>query len=793
MKGMFPMLKKISDALKSINKKNDNNAGSSVILVIMTIAFVGALVAIITYMSYYNHLMKYGDRHSKDNFYTVESALDEINMGLQRDISDAMAESYTATSKLSDKSVLEKDTLFKEKMKNNLQDKLKFSSSDLDHYQVNRLTMFLDKTRYNPSTGVGAVILTSDAEAKMETEDDKLVLKDVYIQYKDEYGYVSMLRTDIVLGFPDITFASNKEVPDLEEYALIANVRLETESSTRTNVAGNVYGGTEGIFSENFSQLIFRPCTGRTYSVVVAEKIKASNGANDVNSIITGEGSQLWTNGIEVDSSNVSFESDTYVADDLTVEGKNSQVVLKGNYYGYGNGYGNAAVSSSILINGAKTRLDMTGLRSLMLMGHAYVGASHYDPNTTDASDYVEDASTITDDDTDMLPNNDDLVLGQSVAVKSDQLMYMVPVECMGYEGDTQVLAKNPLTLSEYNTLTKTEKIDSLGNVVRDAYGNPVLQYDVVRLDKVFTKLGKSVNAYGVSYQPVFRKINGSILVYYYMSFNSEAMANKFFKDYYTADKEALDAYIKEYIADFKWNSDLGVKAADGSVSNPLHLAGNLVSFDTRGNAFLKSDTTVEDVEDIATINSTIEGFADTYTALSTKLMFNKNSLTSTEIGRTVFENIVVDDDDFDSIVPDGTWMEFSNTVSGGAADVKALIVNNKGYATFTIDSTNAENLYFVVATGDVRINVSEFHGLVISGGTISVSPLCINILAYAENVIKAMNCRNASDTYFAADVLLDKEAYLNYTSDSEEDDVVDEEGHIRIGKLIHYENWKKE
>ncbi|MBQ7065633.1 MAG: Rpn family recombination-promoting nuclease/putative transposase [Lachnospiraceae bacterium] len=786
------MLRAILEKFKKTKGKCNDNTGSSVILVIMTIAFVGTLVAIVTYMSYYNHLMKYSDRSSKENFYTVETALDEINMGLQREISNAMAESYTATTKLSDKTVTEKDTLFKEYMKNNLQQKLKFSSSDLDHYQVNRLIMYLDKTRYDTSSGVGAVILTTDAEAEMKTEDDKLILKNVHIQYKDTRGYVSILKTDIVMGFPDITFASNKEVPDLEEYCLISNVRLETEASTRTEVVGNVYGGTEGIFSENFSQLLFKPTTGRSYSLVIADKISAINGTRGVNSIITAEGSQVWAKGIDVDSSDILLESNTYIADDLTVEGKNSGVVLKGNYYGYGNGHGNAAVSSSILINGAKTRMDMSQLNSLMLMGHAYVGASHYDANTTEASDYVEDASEITDDDTDLVPNNEDLILGQSVAVKSDQLMYMVPLECMGYEGETQVLAKNPITLSEYNTLTKTEKKDSRGNVVVDSYGNPVLRYDVVRLDKVCAKLGKSVNSYGVTYQPVFRKVNGSILVYYYMSFNSESMANKFFEDYYTADKVALDDYIKEYISDFKWNSDLGVKAADGSVSNPLHLAGNLVSFDNRGTAYLKSDTTAEDVEDIAAINATISEYSERYMALSTKLMFNKGSLSATEIGRTVFENIVVDQIQFDAIVPPGDEMVFNKTEAGVAADVKAMIVNNKGYETFVIDSDNAEDLYLVVATGDVRVNVSKFNGLIISGGTVSISPICINISAFAENVIKAMNCKNDAGTNFAADVLIDRDAYLNYTSTSEED-VVDENGHIQIGKLIHYENWKKE
>lgn len=781
------MLEIISNAYAKVKKKHNNNQGSSVILVVMTVAFVGMLVAIITYMSYYNYMMKYGDRSAKNSFYTVETALDEINMGLQREMSDSMAECYAEVNKISDKSVTEKETLFKEKIRDNLEAKLRFSTTDTGHYLVNKLTLYLDKTRYNTATRVGAVILTTDADAVMKVEDDMLTLKDVYIEYTDERGYVSMLKTDIVIEYPDITFVSSKDIPDIETYSMIANVRLQTESSTKTQINGNVYGGYEGIYSSNYSQLVFGSGDG-TIHRIIAEKLTAENGGSGNTSVITRTGNQLWVGGIDVTSSAISLEDNTYVLDDLTIEGKNSKVTLKGNYFGYGNGYGDASKSSSILINGAKTTLDMSGLGSLMLMGHAYVGATHYNANTADDSDYVEDTSTITANPTDTVPlNSEDLALGQSVAVKSDQLMYMVPIECMGYEGNVQVLAKNPISLSEYNLLTKTYATDATGNVVTDAAGNPVLKYKVVSLDKVCSKLGKSVNSYGASYQPVFRKVNGSILVYYYMVFNSESMANKFFRDYYTADKEALDAYIKEYVTDFKWNNSLG------SGTSELHLAGNLIHYDNLGRATLASDTTVADVGDISTLTTTIEGYNDTYTALSKKLLLSKDTLTTEELGRTLFENIVVSSSEFASLVPLGTTMTFNNSSTGESTLIKALLVNNEGGSTFEINDTNSDDLYLVIATGDVRVNVSEFNGLILAGGEISISPICIKMEADEEKVKKALNCKDVvTGNYYAADVLRDRDAYLNYTSSTADDDKVDESGFIAIDKLIHYENWTK-
>lgn len=756
--------------LRKKKMKKLNNEGSSIILVIVTVAFISMLVASVVYMAYYNYLMKNSDRSAKNNFYTAETVLDEINMGLQRELSDAMAEAYTKTSKLSGISVEEKEGRFQDEILQSLKEKLKMPTND-GFYQVNKLILYLDKTRYDVATGTGAEILTTDGEAVLvSTEPDRLTLKDVYVQYTDQRGYVSRVKTDIVIGFPDIKFVSNKMVPDIENYCLIANVRLVTESSTVTEITGSVYGGYEGIFSVDHSQLTFKGTNAGKVNIV-ANSVNVENSSLRADGFVADKGSELWTGGINVTSANISLKDTTYVADDLTVEGRDSNILIAGGYFGYGRTNGKAEGSSSILINGANTSLDMSEVQNLFLLGHAYVGARHYDPNLTGDSDYVEDADSITTNPTDPFPRNEDFMLGQSVAVKSDQLMYMVPVECMGYEGNVQVLAKNPITLEEYNMLTKTTVSST----------DKTLKYTAVRLDKMIAKLGKPANNYGVSCRPVFRRVNGSILVYYYLVFNSETMANRFFTDYYNADKEALDAYIKEYIASFRFNESI----------TDLHLAGNLVHFNHAGVAVLRPDTAAKDVDGIADLNTTTDKWVDCYAALSAKLLKEKTYLSATELGKTVYENIIVSETEFNNVVPSGV-KEFNNSVGAEPATIRALVVNNAGDDhPFEINSSNSENLYLVIANGDVRVNVRQYNGLVIAGGTITLSPACKEIIPFAENVIKALNCKDSTETYCAGDVLKDKDAYLNYTAE-EDEKLVDENGYINIEKLIHYENWNK-
>ncbi len=111
---MASMIKKRSGLKK-------NNRGSSILLVIIAIAFVGTLATILVYSTYYNYLMKHTDRSAKGNFYTAETALNEINAGLQQIVSNAMKESYTYTMQNGvDRDAIGKQKLFSEKYKKTL-------------------------------------------------------------------------------------------------------------------------------------------------------------------------------------------------------------------------------------------------------------------------------------------------------------------------------------------------------------------------------------------------------------------------------------------------------------------------------------------------------------------------------------------------------------------------------------------------------------------------------------------------------------------------------------------------
>lgn len=807
------MFQKVSKILEAMKKKQYHNEGASLLMVIIMVSFVGVLVSVVVYGSYYNFYMKYGDRSAKDNFYTVETALNEINIGLQRELSDSMSVSYMKVSKRGELTVQEKEDEFKKELYRSVWEKLRYvepsSTAVTGKYRVDKLTLYLDKTRYDTATQTGAMVLTKKDDALLEydpTGSSKLVLKNVSLQYTDPRGYVSMLDTDISIIMPEISFVSGKEMPDIENYSTIAHVSFDTEPSTALTINGNLYvGGADdahgvpgAMFSKNHSSLRFGNGSGAQHRVI-AKRVVAETGNADGSSITTLSGNQLWTEAIDVNSANISLLDNTYVKDDLTIDGKRSRVTLGGQYFGYGSGNVNPADSSSILINGAQTTLDMSGLRNLMLLGRAFVGATHYDADTAEESDYIEDASSGS---AGPHANHSDLMLGQSVAVKGDQMMYMVPEECMGYEGNEQVLPKNPLTLAEHTTLTTAVKVDGSGHTETDPVtGLPVLRYTPVRLDKVFGKLGKSPSSYGASYRPIYRKINGSIIVCYYLYFTSETMANQFFYDYYNADEEAFNNYIREYIADFKWNNALGRRDASGQITSPLHIAGNLVYFDRSGKAVLRQDTKAEDMGDISAITASTDQIIDTYEALYTKLILNRNNLASSELGKTAYENIVLQGTQFDDFVAQGggSRMEFSNVgVAGVSAEneVKALVVKNRGGSELVIDTTTADKLYFVVADGDVRVTASEFKGVIISGGTITIAPTCTSLDAEPDKVRAALRCRWDGDRDngpFAADVLIDGAAYLTYsTVPADSGDATNEYGYMEIADLIHYENWNK-
>lgn len=64
------------------------------IVVIIAMAFIGILASVLMYMSLLNYQMKVNNLKAKDNFYSAETVLDEIRVGMQSRVSESIGEAY---------------------------------------------------------------------------------------------------------------------------------------------------------------------------------------------------------------------------------------------------------------------------------------------------------------------------------------------------------------------------------------------------------------------------------------------------------------------------------------------------------------------------------------------------------------------------------------------------------------------------------------------------------------------------------------------------------------------------
>ena len=784
-----------------MKKQKKDNRGAAMILVIVSIAFIGMLVAMIVYMAYCNYLMKGTDRVAKNNFYSAESALDAINAGLQQDVSDSMAEAYVQTMQNSsglsaDQMSLNFQTMFFGKIKEKIADN---PTATDPTWKLSHLTDMLtnDSIPLASASGERGAWLeprVTDGNKLVQKGTAYITLENVRVVYTDEKGYVSIIETDIRIKVPELNYAVASSRLDVENYFIIANTSLINDGknndgnsshaggSTGTDITGNVFGGNDGVYVSNSAALSFVDDTLDSVDsyYLISGSLNVNN-VKDRNGIAVDDKHENYTGGITVTTGNLDLDGTTYVADDLTVDGNTSRIKLSGIYRGYGDSLSGADNSSSILINGARTSLDFSKLKELLLSGHAYVGTKHYDADIDrykagggkedSNSDYIENIeeyettlgknTEYQETETTVKKNTSDILLGESLSVKADQLIYMIPAECMGYNAKTgeQVLAKNPMSYDEYRKLTETYVLDENNQPTKE------LVYQPVNLEKLWEKLG---NSYTNNYKAVFRRVNGSVLVYFYLDFGSnEVQANNFFKAYYEYDKQGLTDYIKSYVSDIKWNSTL-----NSNDNDKLTIAGNAFYFNNAGELVLQDDTLNGDTDKLENSISNGEVYSDTYTSLLHMLKPNILDTTSLQQSQTVFENIV----DANAVNNKIKTQNFQND----DGSIKAHV--DKGDYIYDGDA----NLKLIIAMKDVYLR-SDFDGLVIAGGSVYIGSGCKKVTYNPTAVLKALRTKCPSG-FYAYEALGDS-GVLSYAETTE---VVGNE-YIDLGSLIVYQNWKKE
>lgn len=806
---------------KHFLKLHNNNDGVSIVTAIIAIGFVLMLISILMSSTVMNFKMRNMNVYGKDSFYSAEQVLDELEVGLEQVVQDSLSQAYISVlTKYNDEDMTAsaKNEKVKAEFYENIGKRIGLDGSTKQYVAmavnnsadnpVGLYTLLKESTRWHEGTsgqdGVndayGAFLRGYDnktaasAEAAdsvyvgdmIMTNTDGIYLKNLVVYYRDENGFVSTIKTDIHLIYPDFAF-SNPNMPQIGKYSFITDTALEQEHKGVTK--SQAY--TVSITGSSYAFAIDTIGTKLNYAFlkandnvhVVATEINIKNG-----SINTVEDTELWVGDINVESSNVNLNGYSYVADDLNIKGKDCYVTLAGYYYGYGNSTAeNGAYSSSaILVNGVNTTLDLQYVKKLILAGRAFVDIN--------ANSYKKDAADDADKTSGKKTNRNKVATtpksavtmyytGESISAKSNQLVYLVPSECIAVDEDNNSIYNgNPLTLEQYNSIELNG-------------------YTEVALNKEVAKLGAAGNTLGEYLdleEPVKRVFvrthdDTDTLVYFYMNFASEEAANLYFLKYYGINYDSVDKYMSLYIS--------AIKLPETGATMKLSFAGNVFN------------DIVEDGEDkrevpgyikaVDSANTTIsEAFAEDYeyyisrfesycTILSPTMDDKVEGPFYTYTTRNkkngygpavpvLFEHIV-NEESFKEIADDtSTFKDAKNT--------RVLLLHGATVDTVKqIDLHSYPDVNLIIADCGVEFTGgNKFEGCIIAKGKIKVPSSNFDFVANQKKVDECLNLLSEDQVYYVYEVFMDANE-LKYLSETDNNS-----GDYRIQDLVVFENWTK-
>lgn len=468
-------MKKIKQSLIKIIK---NNSGSTLITVLVAIAFVIILVSIILGTTLVNMSMKGIDRRVKDDFYYAEKGLGDVFIGIGQKTAEFAGKQYDKVFNQIGKSggYDSSDDARNAFAQAFLMNCYSEYHDDNAANRISKLDAYIVHTVLSSRIDSINVISAGDAKYKLKNgilsstfSDDTVavVIPDVSVSAKDKNDYQSTVTTDIVIECPTVDFlGTNAEITD---YALIGCQGVYFTSSDTSNnsieVSGNLYGGLHETANSYDTQMfsagtpVNHPYGGiNVYSSKVNINGSYIVAKGDIN--IGGSNSELkigtsdmtagipavWFDTMRTVGGAVKpaavINANMYALNDLELNADQSNIRLKGDYYGYNDktllldtehslSYSSAdarddADSSAIIINGNKCLLDMDEVHSLVLMGKAYI-------DFTSKGDVPSGSPKIA-------------ASAESLALQTNQQLYVVPTDFL--------TGPNPATDENYNPIT---------------------------------------------------------------------------------------------------------------------------------------------------------------------------------------------------------------------------------------------------------------------------------------------------------------------------------------------------
>ncbi len=301
-------------------RKDKNEKGSGIILVIVALSFLGIIAGALLTAVAYAYRLKLYDYNAKDNFHYVEQAMDEVYAGLGGRTTTTMQEAYTRTVEemvkfdISQRAYVnigdaEANKRFKDYFMNGIKTDVAFTN-------ITTLTELLQSYISNNSVEVvsdnmkvlyydinGNVVMTVPGSTMLDTissvEIGKIVIKNLVLRRTAEYErssasgtFTQTISTDIEIARPDFNVQFNTvnvQNSVLYNYALIADSGVEINKSAAAPllINGNIYAAAD-FYNKTYNQYGVSDSaylsTYRQYKTISS----ATNNDGSVNDIVVG-------------------------------------------------------------------------------------------------------------------------------------------------------------------------------------------------------------------------------------------------------------------------------------------------------------------------------------------------------------------------------------------------------------------------------------------------------------------------------------------------------------------------
>jgi type II secretory pathway pseudopilin PulG len=499
-----------------------NNSGSTLVTVIICMALFSILGALVLSVTMANFRFKMIESRNRKNFYSCETAMEEILTGIEEITAAKIKKVYEEKvfNNYDYYAAMEEDEL-NYNVKKLVASQIMREIGNADALSDDDLTSGMEipvksNDIFNAylSPAAGRTVTIGDPDTNPDTISSDVFtvrVEDIRVVLKVN-GNKSAITSDIVITLPDFSIRQGQEVilyrmeSPWQEYALIADGLIKSNNTgAKGNITGSVYAGKGIIVDGCQLQEHGINITGDDIitkgDITVADTASLTIGRYQTDPDTGAESFRypiVWADNLVVKTQNSDISSPTtmdingicFIRDDLNLEGKNCVVRLKGAYAGY-SGMHNAK-GSSIIINGTGATLDLSELESLIIAGRANV--------------IVMDEDSFGDT---------DIMTGESLAFKSNQRAYLIPGKYI------QGVWHNPITYED--------RTSGFPDVIFNP-ADPMGYLDYV-----------AARPYKLAAKRTFEGDSYTILYYYYLNFTSGRLADQFMINFHDTYPDVLN------------------------------------------------------------------------------------------------------------------------------------------------------------------------------------------------------------------------------------------------------------